>query len=255
MARALFKSWFADFDPVRAKAEGRDSGLPKPLTDLFPDSFEDSELGEIPRGWNVRRLGESDSFPLVTPGGFADSTAQMHYIATGDVHRDHITGGTTGAFDSLPSRANMRPGGGRIWFAKMKGSPKYLWTMAEDDEWWSRRVLSTGFAGVQATTREYESILYCFVSGIEFDQYKDGLATGTTMQAVNNDTIARIALVVPPSALAKQFDSLIRPLFRRRWSNAREAGLLAALRDVLLPKLITGELRIEDPARFLGSGD
>ncbi len=51
MARALFKSWFVDFDPVRAKAEGRDPGLPKPLADLFPDSFEDSELKEIPKGW------------------------------------------------------------------------------------------------------------------------------------------------------------------------------------------------------------
>ncbi len=54
MARALFKSWFVDFDPVRAKAEGRDPGLPKPLADLFPDSFEDSELGEIPKGWEDR---------------------------------------------------------------------------------------------------------------------------------------------------------------------------------------------------------
>ena len=56
MARALFKSWFVDFDPVRAKAEGRDPGLPQPLADLFPDSFEDSELGEIPKGWQVRRV-------------------------------------------------------------------------------------------------------------------------------------------------------------------------------------------------------
>ena len=53
MARALFKSWFVDFDPVRAKAEGRDPGLPKYLADLFPDSFEDSELGEIPKGWRM----------------------------------------------------------------------------------------------------------------------------------------------------------------------------------------------------------
>ncbi len=57
MARTLFKSWFVDFDPVRAKAEGRDPGLPKPLADLFPDSFEDSELGEIPTGWRVGSLG------------------------------------------------------------------------------------------------------------------------------------------------------------------------------------------------------
>jgi type I restriction enzyme S subunit len=58
MAQALFKSWFVDFDPVRAKAEGRDSGLPKHIANLFPDSFEDSELGEIPKGWEVKTLGE-----------------------------------------------------------------------------------------------------------------------------------------------------------------------------------------------------
>jgi type I restriction enzyme S subunit len=58
MARALFKSWFVDFDPVRAKAEGRDPGLPQPLADLFPDSFEDSEMGEIPTGWEVKPLPE-----------------------------------------------------------------------------------------------------------------------------------------------------------------------------------------------------
>jgi type I restriction enzyme S subunit len=53
MARAIFQSWFVDFDPVRAKAKGRDPGLPRPLADLFPDRFEDSELGEIPKGWGV----------------------------------------------------------------------------------------------------------------------------------------------------------------------------------------------------------
>ena len=58
MARALFKSWFVDFDPVRAKAEGRDPGLPQPLADLFPDSFEDSELGEIPKGWRAASVDE-----------------------------------------------------------------------------------------------------------------------------------------------------------------------------------------------------
>ena len=62
MARALFKSWFVDFDPVRAKAEGRDPGLAKPFADLFPDSFEDSELGEIPKGWEVGTV--DDEFNL-----------------------------------------------------------------------------------------------------------------------------------------------------------------------------------------------
>ena len=58
MARALFKSWFVDFDPVRAKAEGRPTGLPSEIDELFPDSFQSSELGDIPAGWQVRRLGD-----------------------------------------------------------------------------------------------------------------------------------------------------------------------------------------------------
>jgi type I restriction enzyme S subunit len=59
MARALFKSWFVDFDPVHAKAEGRDTGVPPHVAELFPDSFEDSELGEIPKGWEVGRVGDA----------------------------------------------------------------------------------------------------------------------------------------------------------------------------------------------------
>src|SRR5262249_702426 len=58
MARALFKSWFVDFDPVRAKAQGREPGLPKHIADLFPNRFSDSELGKIPEGWGATRWGE-----------------------------------------------------------------------------------------------------------------------------------------------------------------------------------------------------
>ena len=62
IAKTLFKSWFIDFDPVRAKAEGRPTGLSKEISDLFPDSFEDSELGEIPSGWKAENLGNSFNF-------------------------------------------------------------------------------------------------------------------------------------------------------------------------------------------------
>jgi type I restriction enzyme S subunit len=62
IARALFKSWFVDFDPVRAKAEGRDTGLPRALADLFPDAFVDSELGEVPQGWGVNGLDEMATY-------------------------------------------------------------------------------------------------------------------------------------------------------------------------------------------------
>jgi type I restriction enzyme S subunit len=254
IALAVFKSWFVDFDPVRAKAEGREFFLPKALANLFPDAFEDSEQGEIPQEWRVARLGDPDLFPLVPPGVSADATANLHYIATGDVQRDRILGDTEGVKASLPSRANMEPGDGRIWFAKMKDSPKYIWTMSEDQEWWSHRVLSTGFSGLQAKSK-YESLLYCFIAGADFDRAKNNLATGTTMQALNNENIRRIALVVPPQSVAARFDMFARPFFRRRWLNALEARTLAKLRDTLVPQLISGDLRIEDTDHFGQRGD
>ncbi len=79
IARALFKSWFVDFDPVRAKAEGRDAGLPKPIADLFPDRFEDSELGEIPKGWEVKTIG--DLADVV--GGSTPSTSKPEFWEDG----------------------------------------------------------------------------------------------------------------------------------------------------------------------------
>jgi type I restriction enzyme S subunit len=256
MARTLFQSWFVDFDPVRRnldragmKSTALSSKVLAKEDALFPDSFEDSSLGLIPKGWRSATLGDPELFPLVAPGGLPDSVACMQYIATGDVILDHISAEVPGDLKTLPSRANMRPGLGRIWFAKMKDSPKFLWTMAEDDQWWSSRVLSTGFAGIQATSADYEALLYCFVLSPEFDEAKNGFATGTTMQAVNNETIARIALVVPPPALARRFSDIVRPLFRRRWSNYSEGRSLACLRDTLLPKLLSGEIEISNKKR------
>jgi type I restriction enzyme S subunit len=80
MARALFKSWFVDFDPVRAKAKGRDPGLPQPIADLFPESFEDSELGEIPRGWAVKSIGDLAN----VVGGTTPSTKNSAYWHGGE---------------------------------------------------------------------------------------------------------------------------------------------------------------------------
>ena len=99
MARALFKSWFVDFDPVRAKAEGRDPGLPKPLADLFPDSFEDSELGEIPKGWEVKTIG--DLADVV--GGTTPSTKEPTYWDGWNSRMGH-TQGPVRTIGSSPTR-------------------------------------------------------------------------------------------------------------------------------------------------------
>jgi type I restriction enzyme S subunit len=243
IAQVLFKSWFVDFDPVRAKAEGRDPSLPPRFADLFPDSFWDSELGEIPKPWRAVPLGDASVFPLVSPGVQLPEGTQVKYIATGDVQGGVISGEVTGFLGELPSRANMQPGDGRIWFARMKDSPKHLWTMDEDQSWWARRILSTGFAGIQARPRQLEPLLYGFISSPVFDEMKNGLATGTTMQALNNKTLGTVQVVVPDPPVIELFDRLVRPIYRRVWGNVFESGTLATLRDSLLRELLAGRVR------------
>jgi len=128
----------------------------------------------------------------------------------------------------------------------MKDSRKHLWTMEEDNEWWSERVLSTGFAGIQTVNKVYETYLYTYLSSDMFDEEKNRLATGTTMQAVNTDSIRSIRLAIPPENIAAKFDEIARPMYRKIWNDFLESRTLASLRDTLLPKLMRGEVRVKD---------
>ena len=196
--------------------------------------------------WEVTTLGDKNIFPLVPPGIHMEDDQRVFYIATGDVDLGTITNETEEYAFLLPSRANMQPGHGRIWFAKMKDSRKYLWTFSEDNDWWQHRILSTGFAGIQVVSAVYESYLYAYISSEKFDEEKNRLATGTTMQAVNTDAISSITLPIPPEAIVTQFDGITRPLYRKMWHNYLESRTLASLRDTLLPKLMRGEVRVKD---------
>lgn len=249
VAQALFKFWFVDFGPVRAKVDGRWKsgetlpGMPADTWDLWPTEFKDSELGEIPDRWRTASIGDQE-FALVQPGIVSESERKLWYIATGDVQHGTILGETEDLRANLPSRANMQPGGGRVWFAKMRDSPKHLWTMRAHDSWWMQRVLSTGFAGIQATDPIFESVLYCFVSSPAFDDTKNSLATGTTMQALNNASLRTIWMIVPDKGIAMEFDRVVRPIYVQVWQNALQSRTLSATRDALLPKLLSGEIRV-----------
>src|SRR6185436_13111644 len=136
MARALFKSWFVDFDPVRAKAEGRGPGLPQPLADLFPDSFEASELGEIPRGWDAATLSD---LATLNPESWSSETrpAVIEYVDLSNTKCGRIDAVTNYSKGDAPSRAQrvlrprdtivgtVRPGNGShalIWADGLTGS-------------------------------------------------------------------------------------------------------------------------------------
>ncbi|MGH9461184.1 MAG: restriction endonuclease subunit S, partial [Vicinamibacteria bacterium] len=132
MAQALFQSWFVDFDPVRAKAEGRDSGLPKPLADLFPTHLVDSELGEIPEGWEVGTLGDVSS---LNPEVWTKQTRprEIKYVDLSNTKWGRIESVAVHSQADAPSRAQrvlrvgdtivgtVRPGNGSYAFVSEDG--------------------------------------------------------------------------------------------------------------------------------------
>jgi type I restriction enzyme S subunit len=239
MARALFKSWFVDFDPVRAKAEGRDPGLPKRLANLFLDSFEGSELGEIPKGWEIGSV--DDEFDLTMgqspPGETYNEVGEglPFYQGCADfsfrfpTRRVYCTAPTrfAKAGDTLVS---VRAPVGDI-------------NMASEDCAIGRGVAA---ARHKAGSRSYS---YQFMQSIEevFARFE---AEGTVFGSIGKRDFHAIPCVRPPRELVLAYETRVSPLDDRIEVNDIESRTLAALRDTLLPKLISGEVRVKDAERF-----
>jgi type I restriction enzyme S subunit len=227
MARALFKSWFVDFDPVRAKAEGRDPGLPQPLADLFPDSFEDSELGEIPRGWEVATLGELLELAYgkaLKADDRQDGTIPV-YGSNGQVgwHNEKLVTG---------------PG----IVVGRKGNPGVV-------KW-----VPTDFFPIDTTfyvVRKGRCPSLHFLFYALERQDLASLSADSAVPGLNRNLAYMSSQILPLRTLLVAFDSAVQPLFRRVYEAERESRTLAALRDALLPKLISGELRVKDAKRFV----
>ena len=243
MARVLFKSWFVDFDPVRAKADGRDSGLPKPVADLFPESFEDSELGEIPEGW---RLGSVDDEFDLTMG---QSPPGETYNEAG-VGLPFYQGCTDFGF-RFPTRriyctAPTRLGKAGDTLVSVR-APVGDINMATED-----CAIGRGVAAVRHKTGS-RSYSYQFMQSIEevFARFE---AEGTVFGSIGKKDFHAIACVNPPRELVQAYEARVSPLDDRVEVNERESRTLATLRDALLPELISGELRVRGLKKTI-SGD
>jgi len=245
MARALFKSWFVDFDPVRAKAEGRDPGLPKPLADMFPDSFENSELGEIPKGWGVGTLGdllvqrvercvassETAARPYVPIECISSKSLFLTESKPGEEAQSSLTKFHKG--DLLFGA--MRPYFHKVCIAPFEGTTRttafVLFPRAKED-----------FAFATLLLHHPDTI-----------DYATRHSTGSTIPyAVWSSSMEDMPAIVPPSEMRGAFDGVVRPVLDRIPEPHFQNKTLTALRDTLLPKLISGELRIEDAERFVG---
>lgn len=247
MARALFKSWFVDFDPVRAKAEGRWKrgqslpGLPAHLFDLFPSGFVDSELGEIPEGWNARTLS---SVLLEVNERVCGESSIPEYSSTNDglalrSERFKKQLSKTNENNKVVRRGCLVFGLSRrvLNFGLMRDvigcvSPVY-------------RVFSVDSSCIEPelleqTMREKHDYYYNAVS-----------ASSREGQSISIDGLGRLFFIQQNKRIQDVFLNLVSIYNSRRKHINNQSLTLAALRDSLLPKLISGELRVQDAELFL----
>lgn len=253
MARALFRSWFVDFDPVRAKMEGRwrrgESlpGLPSDHYDLFPDRLVPSELGEIPEGWEVKAL--SDCIDLARGlsykgSGLASTGMPMHNLNSiyegGGYKEDgikHYKGNFQDRHVTQPGDvlvANTEQGHDRLLIGFAAIVPKYL----GDCGLFSHhlyRIRPNNSSGLSA---DYVCQL---LNTPSMQGIISGYATGTTVNMLPVDALRIPTIVVPPAWLVKTFSRFAEAARKRQYSFVTECQNLVAERDALLPKLVSGE--------------
>jgi type I restriction enzyme S subunit len=220
MARALFKSWFVDFDPVRAKVEGRQpSGMNAETAKLFPSEFQDSELGEIPKGWATARLGDvielkrgydlprAQRRPGVVPIVSSSGPSGLH-----DEVKVRAPGIVTGRYGTI----------GEVFFVREDFWPLNTTLYVRD------------FKG--------SDVLYAYhlLRLVDFNKFSDKAA----VPGINRNHVHQHRVVVPPPTVQRTFGQIAGAWLDQQASNQAQSRTLSELRDTLLPRLVSGELSV-----------
>lgn len=249
MARTLFKSWFVDFDPVCAKAEERDPGLSALLVDVLPDSFVDAEFGQIPTGWDPAPFGTLVEHCRIQedPGTSPDVLFSHYSIPAFDEGRWPRS--EPGA--SIKS-IKWRVAPGTILLSKLNPETDRVWLV--DVQHGERAVCSTEFLVLRPRTPFTRAYIYCLTRSPAFRERLEAMATGTSNshQRVRVSAILDLMVPLPPPRLVEAFDRAAESLLGRASICRRESHTLTLLRDVLLPKLVSGELRVREAERLVG---
>lgn len=237
MARALFKSWFVDFEPVRAKMEGRDTGLPKHIADLFPDRLVDSELGEVPKGWTVGALGDIAVSRIrgIDPAHVAGDTP---YIGLQHMPRRSVALTDWGVAGNVSSRKSAFAAGD-ILFGKLRPYFHKVGIAALDG------ICSTDIVVLNARKPKWSPFVLACVSSSDFVAHTSQTSTGTKMPRTSWQVMSTYKLCRPTDAIASKFQHVVSPMLGQIVKNVRKSRTLAVFRDTLLPKLISGELRVK----------
>ncbi|MDE0075419.1 MAG: restriction endonuclease subunit S [Gammaproteobacteria bacterium] len=242
MARALFRSWFVDFDPVRAKMNDRDTGFPQNIADLFPDRLMDSEMGQIPEGWHVATLAERIE---VNPRRSLRRGQTAPYLPMANMPTQ---GHLPDAVAVRPFGSGMRFANGDTLVARItpcleNGKTAYVDFLADGEVGWG----STEYIVLRPKPPLPNQFGYFLARSARFREFATQNMSGTSgRQRVSPTALRGFRMVAPPSRVAARFGEVARSLFERVSKASHESHTLAALRDTLLPKLISGKIRVGD---------
>ena len=236
IAQALFKSWFVDFDPVRAKSQGlAPAGMDEATAALFPDSFEDSALGLVPKGWKVRALDEIATYlnGLALQKFLPSEDSWLPVIKIAQLRK----GDTVGA-----DRAgrNIKPE-----YIIQNGDVLFSWSGSLEVEVWCGGEGALNQHLFKVTSAEFPKWFYLRWTRHHLDHFRQ-IAAGkaTTMGHIQRAHLSEAKVLVPPAALLGAMDAYFAPLLARIVQNELQAQTFANLRDTLLPRLISGQLRL-----------
>lgn len=245
IAKALFKSWFVAFDPVRAKVEGCPTGLPDNIDVLFPNSFDESGLGELPSGWQFGDLSEIAS---LNPESWSATSHpdQVAYLDLANVKFGKVDQIEQYSWEEAPSRARrVLRAGDTIVGTVRPGNGSYSVVTREG------LTGSTGFAVLRPRGVLYREFVYLAATDRGNIDRLAHLADGGAYPAVRPELVLQTPTVVPSEAAVEAFSGLTAPLFDAVSVRDAESRILVSLRDTLLPKLISGELRVPEAEAVL----
>jgi len=249
IARAIFKSWFVDFDPVRAKMEGRQpAGMDAETAALFPDSFEDSPLGKIPKGWEVCKLSD---LCLTQYGYTASAKAEPigpRFLRVKDMNKlDWIE------WDMVPfceidekNRQKYILNPGDIVVARMADPGKVAIIDDSVDA-----VFGSYLVRLKTHNAKDAYYVYYFLKSPIYEEYKSAVKGGSVQANINAKTIVDVLMANPPDFLKEKFSTIAALLRRSIAYNVKQSSLLSNMRDTLLPKLISGQIRVKDAEKFV----
>lgn len=258
IAQALFKSWFVDFDPVRAKQEGRTpEGMDEATAALFPDSFEESELGLIPRGWNISEIGDSIVVTdYVANGSFAalkenvtlkDTPSYALYVRTTD-YNSGFSGDyryvDKSAYDFL-SKSSLN--GSEVIISNVGD----VGTVFRPPSWLGLP-MTLGSNAIALKAPKMSCFLYFYFSGHKGQHDIQSIVTGSAQLKFNKTNFRSLKLAIPLQPILNQFEKVAGSLLTKIDLNRAQAEVLSKLRDALLPRLISGQLRLPEAEVILG---